>query len=225
MFGPKWYEQGPTGLRMVVHYRSALQAVPATVFLDAKSVIEFASCKMSKSEEPATGAIKVSSPQAGAVSLYPSSDLRLAVSITPLASGPGNPAVLPTQGDVPLLSGSRIRLLWKDESAIIGFDNSLDVSNADRKETIVQGQVVEIAEIRDHSQIMSLEIKDGIAAKIKGRAGFLTVDKKDERPSPAEYLRAQKILSTWLTTAILIGTAGLTVASRIRLVKLAEKDS
>ncbi len=53
---------------------------------------------------------------------------------------------------------------------------------------------------------------------------MLSLDGRDIRPSLAEYLHAQKILSVWLATAILAGSAGLTIASRIKLVKLDGKD-
>jgi hypothetical protein len=102
------------------------------------------------------------------------------------------------------------------------------VTNAERKETLLQGQRLEIAKTSDRSpedpSQMSLQIKDGIAVAILGQAGVLRIDGVDARPSLAEYLRAQKVLSAWLTMAILVGSAALTVASRIKLFKLDEKD-
>jgi len=248
-----WYEPSPTGVTVRVFYSAMPSAAAAMVFLTDKSIVEFTSSRFSESGKPENGRIQGSIDMRGLASLYPREDLSFPVSISPCAPGsaelspparsgePAKPAApqssralntsgtLPAATDIPLSRGSRITFLTDDDSsAILGFDNTVQVTNAERKETLLEGQRLEIADVRDRSNgdpsQLSLQIKDGIAVRLLGRAGGLLVDGVDARPSQAEYLRAQKILSAWLTTAILLGSAALTVASRIKLVKLDEKD-
>ena len=221
----EWYDQSPTGIRMVVRYKSAPAVEAASVFLDGKSVVEFRSSILSESGAPESGMINVSSADVGAARIYPAEDLRLAISVTPRPQEPGKATTLPVESDpLPLHEGSAIKFLTNDQSSILGFDNALQVSNAERKETVFQGQRLEIAKLRERGEVVALQIDKGIVIKIQARAGTLDVDGRDARPSLSEWLRANKILSTWLATAILVGSAGLTVASRIKLVKLDERN-
>ena len=249
-----WYEPSPSGVTVKVLYGGIPPAPAATVFLDDKSTVEFSSSSLSESGKPESGAIHGSNDVRGLANLYPRGDLRFPVSVSLCTPGslrtpaparstehgglaaalqspraPETPRALPAAGRIPLSPGSGISFLTDDgASAILGFDNYLQVTNAERKETLLQGQRLEIAKTSDRSpedpSQMSLQIKDGIAVAILGQAGVLRIDGVDARPSLAEYLRAQKVLSAWLTMAILVGSAALTVASRIKLFKLDEKD-
>jgi len=247
-----WYELSPSGVTVNVLYGAILSAPAATVFLDDKSTVEFSSSSFSESGKPNDGKIQGSSEKRGLASLYPRGDLRFPVSLSPCTpsvkpsaptrpsepgahaavqspQAPQTPRGLPTADRIPLLPGSGISFLTDDGgSGILGIDNSVQVTNSERKEILLQGQRLEIASLRDRSQKdssqISLQIRDGIAVSLLGRAGVLEIDGADARPSLAEYLRAQKILSAWLVTSILVGSAALTVASRIKLVKLGEKE-
>ncbi len=239
-----WYEPSPLGVEMRVTYAAKPPAAAAEVFVNAKSTVEFHSSSVAEDGAPQNGWIEVPGDGLGMASVYPKEDLYLPVSVTPCAvaavkaaAGAADPlkgaekaVALPPAEAIALSPGSRITFLTDDgESAIVGVNNAVQIRNAERKETVLRGQRLEIGGLenrseRDASQIGLQIVKDGIAANILGRAGVLRIDGEDARPSLAEYLRARRVLSTWLTTTILVGSALLTIASRIKLVKLDEKD-
>jgi hypothetical protein len=251
-----WYEQIPGAVRMSVAYNAIPSSVAAaTVFVNDKSTVDFTS-SFTESGSPVNGTIQSPIGVEGLAYLYPRADRRFPVSVAPcspkpaesvappakpsggtqgrrepvaaaVARAPETPAALPPVDGIPLMPDTRITFLTDEgASAIRGFDNTVEVTNAERKHTLLQGQKLEIAGVRNRSSgdpsQLALTIKDGIVARLLGRAGVLQIDGEDGRPSLAEYLRAEKVLSAWLATAILIGSALLTVASRIKLVKLDE---
>jgi hypothetical protein len=246
-----WYEASPDGVEVILTYKAMPSPPAATVFLTEKSTVEFQGSGFSESGVSQNGLIRVTSSGIGVASIYPQPDLRFPVSVTPCsvtkpappvaaeamkAAGTPQPkavektAALPAADGIALASASAITFFTDDgESAIVGTTNSVQVRNTDRTETLLQGQRLEIAALSDRSpgypSQISTRIKDGIDVNVLGRAGTLRIDGADARPSPAEYLRARKVLSAWLTTAILLGSALLTIVSRIKLVKLDEKDS
>lgn len=209
----EWYPQAPTGARMVVQY----PGVPpqAKVFLDDRSSAAIGTCKL-RGVGAGLGAAKV----------YPKAGQPLILNLDPVSPDSRKPVELAfdqSRQMYPAPHGLRFRL--PDQSAITGSDGNVLVLNADRKEPVRPEQELAIDALGPGTRVTDLRIaKDGIAITIDGEAGVLTLDGRDIRPSLAEYLHAQKILSVWLATAILAGSAGLTVASRIKLVKLDGKD-
>jgi hypothetical protein len=100
----------------------------------------------------------------------------------------------------------------------------VEVLNAGRKQKVLQSQSLKIADLGADSRISDLRIgKAGITVDVQGTAATLAVDGRDIRPSTVEYLRSNGILSTWVTTSLLIGSAALTIATRFGLVKLLGK--
>ena len=133
------------------------------------------------------------------------------------------PTLHPTDR-LPLSPGSGMTFLTDaGDNALVGVNNIVQVRNAERKENLFLGQRLEIGRLEDQSlsdpSEITLQIKNGIMVNVLGRAGVLRIDGEDIRPSLAEFLRSRKVLSTWLTTSILLGSALLTIASRIKLVK------
>jgi hypothetical protein len=202
----EWYERSPTGVRMVVRYGQPLTAAAASVFLDKGSRVESTS-----------GTIDVSDAETGVSAVYARPDTRMAISLTPV-DRPRGPKLI--EQDLPLLAQSPVRFTTEDRSSIVGNDAVVQVVNADRKDPVFQRQRLEIGGLRGGAVLTTLAVDNGIDVAVRGAAGTLRLEGRDLRPSPAEYLRAQKVLSTWITTSLLIGTAVLTVASRTRLIKL-----
>ena len=162
----------------------------------------------------------------GAARVYPKSGEPLILNVDPVSPDSRKPVELAfdqSRQVFPAAHGLRFRL--PDQSAITGPDGNVQVLNADRKEPVRPQQELAMGALGAETRVTDLRIvKDGIAITIDGEAGVLSLDGRDIRPSLAEYLHAQKILSVWLATAILAGSAGLTIASRIKLVKLDGKD-
>ena len=218
----EWYAASPTGIRMHVHYPHGLPVEAASVFTSGASSLAFQGSKVSGLDAVQTGDVDLATADAGAARIYVSGDMRLSISVTPRSVEDGKPAALEAEGNLPLLPASSVDFTDEAGSAIVGSDNVVQIVNADRPEPVLDRQTLHISNVRAGASITSIDIKDGINVAIRGTAGTLEIDGADVRPSPAEYLRAQKVLGTWFTTSLLIGTAALTVASRIRLVKLEE---
>jgi hypothetical protein len=242
-----WYESSPNGVEMRLTYPSSVANPAAALDLDADSTVEFSSSSFSESGALQSGSIRISGPDQGLAEVYAPSDLHFPVSVSPCtqpaastqaargsvpaksAASKGEAAVkaksLPATGDIPLAPGSSIGFVTDaGESAILDGTNSVAIRNADRKETLFRGQRLEIGRLKDRSRrdpsTISVGIGDGLMVRVLGRAGIVDIDQADARPSVAEFLRAQRILSTWLATSILVGSALLTVASRVKLVRL-----
>jgi hypothetical protein len=205
----EWYPQAPTGARMVARYGDT--PPEAVVFLDDQSSASARSCIVG-----GKGALL------GNAQIYPKPGEPLIVNVVPVSSDPKEAVELAFDQSKKLFLGNRgLNFRLPDQSAITGSDGYLEILNADRKEPLRPEQELRIDALAGGTYVPDLRItKTGIAITIDGSASVLSLDGRDVRPSPAEYLRAQKILSAWLTTAILVGSAGLTIASRIKLVKL-----
>lgn len=247
-----WYEYSPTGAELLMSYAGTPPDLGAALFLKESSTVEFQGSSLSESGEAEDGVIQIPPGGIGTAEIHrQKGDSHFAVSITPCAAMaaktvpaqpaaaavvmpdgdkkstvmPERPGGLPIAERIPLAPGSRVSFVNDDDSsAIFGAENSVQVKNADRTETLLPGQRLEIGKMKDpnskDASEITLQIKDGIGVHVAGRAGVLQVDREDARPSLAEYLRANKILSVWLTTAILIGSALLTIVTRTKLVKL-----
>jgi hypothetical protein len=209
----EWSPQSPTGARMVVQYRG----VPpqSKLFLDEQSSASIGTCK-----------IRGAGAGLGAAKVYPKAGQPLIVNIDPVSLDSKKPVELAFDQSRQVFPGPHgMKFRVPNQSAIMVSDGNVQVLNADRKEPVRPQQEFAIDALGAETRVTDLRIgKDGIAITIDGRAGVLSLDGRDIRPSLAEYLHAQKILSVWLATAILAGSAGLTVASRIKLVKLDGKD-
>jgi len=208
----EWYPQSPTGARMVVQYGNTPPG--AVVFLDDQSSASTRSC--------APG-----SKVLGNATIYPRPGEPLIVNVTPVSPDPKETVELAFDQSKKLFLGDHgLTFRLPDQSAITGSDGYVQILNADRKEPVRPEQELRIDALSAGTYVTDLRItKTGIAITIDGHAAVLSLDGRDLRPSPAEYLRAQKILSAWLTTAILVGSAGLTIASRIKLVKLDREEN
>lgn len=216
----EWFAASPTGVRLLVRYSTPPVDEAATVFVGKRSVLQFSGARVT-GEAVAAGEVDVGRPNAGLARVYLSPDGLLSISITPRpAMPPTGPGQLPAESNLRLLAGSAVSFENDDGgSAIFGDGNFLEVFNADRRSPVRASQTLQMADLAPGT-MMTLSVADGLAVAVRGVAGTLVLDEDDGRPSPAEYLRAQKVLATWITTSLLIGTAALTVASRIKLVKL-----
>ncbi len=216
--GLKWESSNPLGIGMAVRYSVsdslAPPPAPVTVFVDQDS-----------SAESDDGPLKL--PPDGNVEIYPAKDRTITISLDPHVEPSVKPSQLTFDTSYPvyLLADSSVLFNRRTGSAIVGFNSLVDVLNAGRKKKVFQSQSLILANLDSKTRISDLKIgKAGIDVDVQGEAGTLKVDGEDLRPSPAEYLRSNGVLSTWLTTALLIGSAALTVASRFKLVKLLGKD-
>jgi hypothetical protein len=148
------------------------------------------------------------------------------MSLDPHSDDPKKPGELIFDSSYPVYLSTKDPVLFmqRSGSAVVGFENVVDILNAGRKQKVLQSQSLVIADLGVGSRISDLRIgKGGMTVDVQGTAGKLAVDGRDMRPSPVEYLRSNGILSTWVTTSLLIGTAALTVATRFGLVKLLGK--
>jgi len=160
----------------------------------------------------------------------------------PVTQSRTNVAPIPPEDHLALLPGSGITFLdARGESAILGDESAVELANADRKEAVLRGQVLKIGSLKErpatfpsksrYPSKISLELnprgakdmKEGIAVNVLAQAGELRIDGDDKRPSAAEWLVKNKILSVWLATVILLGNALLTILTRANLLSWMKK--
>ena len=207
-----WEQSKPAGLSISANYGTAAPS-PVRVFWDRRSQAE-------SDSGPVTSAAD------GNADIYPVQGYPLTISLDPHSDDPKKSGELVFDSSYPVYLSTKDPVLFTQgsHSAILGFENVVDVLNAGRKQKVLQSQVLTIAALCTDSRISDLRItKAGMTVDVQGTAGRLAVDGRDMRPSPAEYLRSDGTLSTWITTSLLIGSVALTIATRFGLVKLLGK--
>ena len=210
----QWEPDKPTGLSISATY-GANPPSPVRVFVDQHS-----------QAESDFGPLAIASD--GEADIYSAPNNALMISLDPHSDNAKKPGELTFDSSYPVYLSTKDPVLFTQRtgSAIVGFENVVDILNAGRKQKVLQSQSLTIANLRAESRISDFRIgRLGMTVDIQGTAGTLNVDGRDIRPSPVEYLRSNGILSTWITTSLLIGTAALTVATRFGLVKLLGKGS
>jgi len=252
-----WYEASKNGVTLRLFYGVAPRT--AMVALDEQSTVEFRGSRFAETGDSKEGTIHILHDGRGTAEVSPR-DGRLNVSVTPYAAGSDSlphlpapsekptlestllraieqektkPAALPPEDHVALLPGSGVSFLVDGSpngSAVVGDSNAVQIRNAERTETVLRGQSLEINKLTDRTRAtpgkyfpseISFQVKDdGILVNVLGRGGGLWIDGNDVRPSLAEYLRADKMLTIWLTTGILLGGYLVTILARTKLVKL-----
>jgi len=208
----QWDPGKPAGLSISASYGVAPPS-PVRVFWDRDSQAESDSGPLTSAPD-------------GNADIYPAPDRPLTMSLDPHSDDPKKPGELIFDSSYPVYLSTKDPVLFmqRSGSAVVGFENVVDILNAGRKQKVLQSQSLVIADLGVGSRISDLRIgKGGMTVDVQGTAGKLAVDGRDMRPSPVEYLRSNGILSTWVTTSLLIGTAALTVATRFGLVKLLGK--
>ena len=208
----QWEPGKPAGLSISASYEAAPPS-PVTVFWD-------------KDSQAGSDSGPLTTTSDGNADIYPAPNVALKMSLDPRSDDPKKPGELIFDSSYPVYLSTSAPVLFtqRSGSAILGFENVVDVLNAGRKQKVLQSQSLQIADLGADARISDLRIrKDGMTVDVQGTAGALAVDGRDIRPSPVEYLRSNGILSTWVTTSLLIGTAALTVATRFGLVKLLGK--
>jgi hypothetical protein len=208
----QWEQSKPAGLRILASYGAA-PAPPVRVFWDRSSQAE-------------SDSGVVTSASDGNADIYPVQGYPLTINLDPHSGDPKKPGELIFDSGDPVYLSTKDPVLFVQgrHSAILGFENVVDVLNAGRKQKVLQSQVITIANLCADSRISDLRIgKAGLTVDVQGTAGTLAVDGRDIRPSPVERLRSDGTLSTWITTSLLIGSVALTIATRFGLVKLLGK--
>jgi hypothetical protein len=214
----RWEPSKPAGLSISANYGASYAGGPPSpvrVFWDRNSQAESDSGPLTTASD-------------GNADIYPAPNRTLTISLDAHSEEPKKTGELIFDSGYPVFLSTKVPVLFtqRSGSAIVGFENVVDVLNAGRKQKVLQSQFLRIADLGAESRISDLRIrKDGMIVDVQGTAGTLAVDGRDIRPSPVEYLRSNGILSTWVTMSLLIGSVALTVATRFGLVKLLGKAS
>jgi len=160
--------------------------------------------------------MRVSSAQIGAAKLFLPPDNRLTFSVTPRTLETKRPNKLSLADNLPLGLGTAIEFQQKGESAIWGFDSTIQIDNTGRKERVSRGDDLQVAAVGERSALIAVEIDDGIVLKLQGVSGVLRIDGADARPSLLEVLESKTVIHRWLAITCLAWTTICTFMAQFR---------